>query len=139
MVNFTVAEIADALGTNPETVRRWIRNGELEAIQDSRKDGSRISEESMRHFLSKHLKYAKQAESSTAFSRIAKEARGKAILERSMRDIGSIKINETDSWLAEAKATLAEKRQEVKRLEENIATLEAILTVWRQNDKGDNV
>jgi putative ATPase subunit of terminase (gpP-like) len=37
MDTYSVREIADMLNTNPETVRRWIRPGKLEAIQESRK------------------------------------------------------------------------------------------------------
>ena len=37
MDTYSVKEIADMLNTNPETVRRWIRSGKLEAIQESRK------------------------------------------------------------------------------------------------------
>ena len=33
MNTYTVKEIADMLKTNPETVRRWIRLGKLEADQ----------------------------------------------------------------------------------------------------------
>ena len=35
MDTYSVKEIADMLNTNPETVRRWIRSGKLEAIQES--------------------------------------------------------------------------------------------------------
>lgn len=35
MDTYSVKEIADMLNTNPETVRRWIRSGNLEAIQES--------------------------------------------------------------------------------------------------------
>ena len=34
MDTYSVKEIADMLNTNPETVRRWIRSGKLEAIQE---------------------------------------------------------------------------------------------------------
>lgn len=37
MDTYSVREIADMLNTNLETVRRWIRSGKLEEIQESRK------------------------------------------------------------------------------------------------------
>ncbi len=58
MKNYTVKEIAELLGINPETVRRWIRNGQLEAVQISRKGGNVISEESLKDFIKKTPQYA---------------------------------------------------------------------------------
>lgn len=43
MDTYSVKEIADMLNTNPETVRRWIRSGKLEAIQESRKGGNVVT------------------------------------------------------------------------------------------------
>lgn len=37
MDTYSVKEIAGMLNTNPVNVRRWIRSGRLEAIQESRK------------------------------------------------------------------------------------------------------
>lgn len=51
-------QIADMLGTNPETVRRWVRKkkfGEVE--QASRKDGNVISEDQLMRFLESAPKY----------------------------------------------------------------------------------
>lgn len=139
MVFYTIAAIALALGINQETIRRWIRKGELEAEQDSRKGGNKISEESIKKFLSSHPKYAEAAEASTTLSHIVKETQGQVILERTIDDLGSIKLNEAEAWLEEARSMLAEKEQEVTQLKEQIATLEAILTVWNQNKKdGEN-
>ncbi len=55
---FTVQEVAEKLGTNPETVRRWIRTGKLEAVQNSRREGNMITEEMLRSFLNNYPKYA---------------------------------------------------------------------------------
>lgn len=66
MRNFTVKEISEILNTNPETVRRWIRDGRLEAEQVSRKDGNVVSERSLNEFLKKTPKYATVAASSLA-------------------------------------------------------------------------
>ncbi len=52
---YTVKEVAAMFNINAETVRRWIRNGEIEAGV-SGKDYT-ISEEALRDFASSHPKY----------------------------------------------------------------------------------
>lgn len=58
MVTYSVKEIADMLNTNPETVRRWIRSGKLEAIQESRKGGNVVTKSMLDAFLKSSPKYA---------------------------------------------------------------------------------
>ena len=66
MKTYSVKEIADLLGTNPETVRRWIRNGKLHAVQESRKDGNAVTEAELNKFLKKTPKYISIAAKSLA-------------------------------------------------------------------------
>jgi len=66
MKTYSVKEIADLLGTNPETVRRWIRNGKLHAVQESRKDGNSVTETELNKFLKKTPKYVAIAAKSLA-------------------------------------------------------------------------
>lgn len=66
MKTYSVKEIADMLGTNQETVRRWIRNGKLHAVQESRKDGNSVTEVELNKFLKKTPKYASIAARSLA-------------------------------------------------------------------------
>ncbi len=61
MDSYTVIQISDMLKTNPETVRRWIRHGELEADQVSRKSGNRVTAASLNKFLKSKPKYAEIA------------------------------------------------------------------------------
>ena len=42
MKTYSVAEIAKLLNVNKETVRRWIRSGQLKSTQKSKKDGNVI-------------------------------------------------------------------------------------------------
>lgn len=58
MDSYTVKQISDMLKTNPETVRRWIRLGELEADQVSRKSGNMVTAASLNKFLKSKPKYA---------------------------------------------------------------------------------
>lgn len=64
MKTYTVAQVAELLSVYPETVRRWIRGGDLKAEQSSRKGGNVISEESLREFLDKdsHARYRREAQ-----------------------------------------------------------------------------
>lgn len=59
MKTYSVKEIADLLGTNPETVRRWIRNGKLQAVDNSKKKGvdKVILEGALNAFLKTSPKY----------------------------------------------------------------------------------
>ena len=61
MDTYSVKEIADMLNTNPETVRRWIRSGKLEAIQESRKGGNVVTKSMLDAFLKASPKYARIA------------------------------------------------------------------------------
>lgn len=54
MKTYSVKEIANLLGTNPETVRRWIRNGKLHAFQETRKDGNSVTKAELNKFLKRH-------------------------------------------------------------------------------------
>ena len=58
MKTYSVKQIAEMLGTNPETVRRWIRDGKLTAVQVSRKDGNIVTENDLNSFLQSTPKYA---------------------------------------------------------------------------------
>lgn len=57
MKTYSVKQIAELLETNPETVRRWIRDKKLNAVQVSRKDGNIVSEDDLKRFLSSTPKY----------------------------------------------------------------------------------
>ena len=59
---YTVTEVAEIFQTNPETVRKWIKTDKLLAIKGgSKKEGMRISEESLKKFLTDSPKYTKPA------------------------------------------------------------------------------
>lgn len=47
---YSVKEVAEMLGTSEFTVRRKIQNGQLQATIDSKKQGYRISEDSLKNF-----------------------------------------------------------------------------------------
>ena len=61
MKSYSVKQIAEMLETNPETVRRWIRTGKLQAQKASNKDGNVVFESALKSFLKSAPKYAATA------------------------------------------------------------------------------
>ena len=57
MKSYSVKQIAEILSTNPETVRRWIRDNKMKAIQVSRKDGNIVTEAELKRFIKATPKY----------------------------------------------------------------------------------
>lgn len=57
MKTYSVAEIAKLLNVNKETVRRWIRSGQLKSIQKSKRDGNVIDELDLFEFVQTKPKY----------------------------------------------------------------------------------
>ena len=57
MKEYTVAEVSGLLNVNEETVRRWIRSGELKSTQISRKSGNVINESALCEFVESKPKY----------------------------------------------------------------------------------
>jgi len=63
---YSVKEIAEMLNTNPETVRRWIRDKKLDATIESKKGGHIVYEAALHEFLKSSPKYAAAAKASVA-------------------------------------------------------------------------
>ncbi len=47
----TVDQVAERLQVNPETVRRWLRRGELEGVDLGHKAGYRVTEAQLQEFI----------------------------------------------------------------------------------------
>lgn len=58
MKTYSVKEISKMLKINPETVRRWIRDGKLEADISSKKEGHVIYKSKLEEFINSTPKYA---------------------------------------------------------------------------------
>lgn len=54
---YSVKEIANLVSVNEETVRRWIRDGELKSTILSKKSGNTIKESDLHKFLNRKPKY----------------------------------------------------------------------------------
>ena len=66
MKTYSVKEIAEMLNTNPETVRRLIRDKKLDATIESKKGGHIVYEAALQEFLKSSPKYAAVAKASLA-------------------------------------------------------------------------
>lgn len=66
MKSYSVKEIAEMLNTNPETVRRWIRDKKLDATIESKKGGHIVYEAALQEFLRLSPKYSAVAKTSVA-------------------------------------------------------------------------
>ncbi|MDD6084331.1 MAG: helix-turn-helix domain-containing protein [Oscillospiraceae bacterium] len=71
MEKYTVKDIAEMLHTNPETVRRWIRNEKMHAVKDNKTGENIVSADELIEFLANTPKYSHFNDSlsiSTGFS-----------------------------------------------------------------------
>lgn len=132
MKTFSVKEIAEMLNTNPETVRRWIRSGKLEAIQDSRKEGNVVTEQMLNAFLKTSPKYAGTMAATAGISPIA----GVGILTASLlgglvaqqyvknENAKNVRVSVTEIKKL-LNAEIKSKKQAIRRKEETIRQLES--------------
>jgi excisionase family DNA binding protein len=54
----TVSQVAELLQVNPETVRRWLRSGELAGISLGNKAGYRVAASDLRAFIERRKQAA---------------------------------------------------------------------------------
>ena len=71
MKTYSVKQIAEILNTNPETVRRWIRDDKLKAVQLSRKGGNTITEAEFERFIKSTPKYFSKLTASVGFTAVS--------------------------------------------------------------------
>lgn len=153
MKYYTVKEIADIMGTNPETVRRWIRDKKLLANQDSRKDGNVISSQDLSKFLEKTPKYAGIVASGLATSVVSAGIglsliTATAVLERLILDkkgeeklkISSEKIAEyIMNCITESENSVMQKKKHIQKLQKEIGTEEQQINEYKQALKKINI
>ena len=116
------------LNTNPETVRRWIRDGKLKATQNSRKNGNIVSEPMLKAFLKTTPKYAAMASAvfspSVGFATLTATLIGSLLTQQ---HIDSEKIKNAKVSSAEIKrlieANIFEREKAIERKKETIQQL----------------
>lgn len=91
MKTYSVKEVASMLNTNPETVRRWIRDKKLDAIIESKKGGHIIYESALQEFLKVTPKYAAVAKSSLAGAAVLSSVMIGGLIAQKMIDLDQIK------------------------------------------------
>ena len=135
MKSYSVKQIAEMLETNPETVRRWIRTGKLQAQKASNKDGNVIFENALKSFLKSTPKYATIALASgpvgfvTSTAILATLAAGKAI---ELKDLNDATVD-GDSIQEFIEAQIAALRKSIARKQESILQLE--LEISAESDR----
>lgn len=121
---YTVSEISSLLDASPETIRRWIRSGELIAIQTSRKEGNQITEDDLLKFLRSKPRY--------------RAVVGRIMTERILNKVGNTPTralktekNPIEDILAEhiifCQEMLEQKKTEINELQEEIGRLQALI------------
>lgn len=132
MDTYSVKEIADMLNTNPETVRRWIRSGKLEAIQKSRKGGNVVTKSMLDAFLKSSPKYAGIATgllaSSVGLTTATAVVVGGILAQQLIKndDIKNTHVNTAEirklllSNIQSSKETIVRKKNSIKHLQEEI-------------------
>lgn len=154
MKSYTVKEIAELLETNPETVRRWIRDGRLLADQASKKEGNVISEAAFGAFLDQTPKYATKAVENIARSEMMSST-GMLLSFMTGLSIGAVgailakmfldkkKEKESDAispenlaryvreCIADSERLIAQKNEELSRLTESLNNAEKELENYK--------
>ena len=150
---YTVSEIAEIFQTEPETVRKWIKGGKLEATKgNSNKEGMRVSESSLQDFLSENsVKYSKTAFITATAAILTGGVSLAASLiinaNRDKRNLSEIKIKSSDmiklleEELNQEKRTVSEKKALLESLEKEISEKnERIISIQQMiSELKDNV
>ena len=143
MKEYTTKDIAQKLGTSEETVRRWIRSGQLEAKKTSKKNGLVISDSMLKAFVRTKPKYAaafanpiggaiaattlilgdillKKIQSNNSKDKeLINEKEIKRILDEELKE-SKEKIKENERKIYQLKKEIEEEKQKVKNIQYTI-------------------
>ena len=120
MKTYSVKEISDMLNTNPETVRRWIREKKLDAFIESKKGGHIIYESALQAFLIGSPKYAAIASIANIPILLTGGLVTKKIIDAN--NIKNAKISDTDI-IKFLEIQVNEHKMSIKNKNEDIAQL----------------
>lgn len=104
MRTYTIREVSKRLGVNPETVRRWVRDGALRSVITSKKEGYVIEQCDLDAFLDKHPKYFGRAARNNvslqdAFAGIRETIQEELFMLRNRREAIDARIIELEQML----------------------------------------
>ena len=149
MKTYSVKEIADLLNTNPETVRRWIRDKKLEATIESKKGGHIVYESALHTFLKSSPKYA-----SIASTALISTATIGGLIAQKIIDVEQLKkarisgadiIKFLKSEIDARKASIKNKEESISQLNMQIKSEQIQIEAVQQmidtlsEEKGENV
>ena len=119
--SYSVKEIANLLNTNPETVRRWIRDKKLDAVIESKKGGHIVYESALQAFLKSSPKY-----STIATTAILSTMMVGGLIAQKIIDIDQLKktrISDTDI-INFLQAEIDTRKSSIESIRENIEKLD---------------
>lgn len=146
------------LGTSQETVRRWIRDGKLNAVQESRKSGNNVTEADLNDFLKKTPKYSAVAATGASLSALSLGPIGLPVvaaglvaaviagtLSKQQLETARIRPEDLEKYLTgsidQHKASLQKKKEAMEQLQEEIESeeqqIEALTELLRQAKKAE--
>lgn len=129
MKTYSVKEISEMLKTNPETVRRWIRDKKLDATIESNKGGHMVSEAALQTFLQTAPKYAAKASALLANTVVFSTAMIGGMIAQRIIDLEQLKnarISTADitrylrSEISSREEAILEKERTISKLQEEI-------------------
>ena len=128
---YNVKQIAGLLETNPETVRRWIREGKLNAIQSSRKSGNLVTDDDLNRFVRTMPKYSSKVPMAgqglvvlagilaTCILKIQLEKKSEPAKKISLEDLRQFLEKEAENLTSE----IEERQEMIQRLDSEVANL----------------
>lgn len=141
MKTYSVKEIATMLSTNPETVRRWIRNKKLDATISSKKGGHIIYETALLDFLKSSPKYAATAKASLMGAAVMSSVMLGSLVAQKLIDVGQLKkarISTKDTIMflqgeiQKCQEAIISKESTIKQLQKQIETDEAQIVEFQK-------
>lgn len=143
MKQYSVKQISEILNINPETVRRWIRTGRLEAVQTSKKEGNIVSEESLKKFLRSTPKYAGIATGSalgsltglsvaltallTGFAKNTVSNKEKSLSAKQLKEQLGKSITTYEQSIAEKEETIRQLQKEIRKEKSLVKEMKTLL------------
>ena len=121
MKTYSVKEISDMLNTNPETVRRWIREKKLDAFIESKKGGHIVYESALQAFLKSSPKYASIATTAVYSTMMVGGLIAQKIID--VEQLKKARISDADiikflqSEIDVRTASIESKRENIKQLD----------------------
>ena len=117
-MSYSINDVAKMLQTNPETVRRWQRDGKLKGTATSRKCGYNITQKDLDDFLEKYPKYHRRV--------LLNSTTVNEIMNTSLQTKIDKLMFEQETRLTNIHDQINDLENEVRRLENELSVLKDI-------------